>query len=112
MSHPNKAKGTRWESELAAYLGVKRIGSVNGSNDQGDLAHADFVIEAKNEAKHDLAGYMAELEREITNAGKRWGWAMIKKRRARVGDGYAVMPIWQARALMDYLSHLESGGEP
>src|SRR5882724_7259855 len=100
MSHPNKDKGTRWETELARYLGSPRIGSVNGANDKGDLFDPDWVLEAKDEQSIGLAGYMAEVEREVNNADhQRWGIALVKKRRAKVGDGYAVMPIWQFRAL-------------
>lgn len=112
MSHPNKVKGSRWEAELAAYLGVKRIGGVNGANDQGDLADPGWVIEAKNEQKIDLPQYMREVEREMGNAGKRWGVALVKNRRHSVGDGYAVMPLWLWRGLRDYLRHLEAGGAP
>jgi hypothetical protein len=108
MSHPNKVKGYNWEAALAKYLGCSRIGGVNGANDQGDLHDPDWVIEAKDEATIKLPEYMRELEREMGNAGKRWGVALVKNRRHSTGDGYAVMPIWLWRGLRDYLAYLES----
>jgi hypothetical protein len=107
MSHPNKARGYRWEAALAKYLNTKRIGGVHGANDQGDLTDTTWLIEAKDEKRLGLAGYMAEVEREMRNAGKDWGVALVKKRASPVADGYAVMPIWQWRALRDYLVDLE-----
>ena len=107
MSSKNKAKGYRWEAALAEYLNIKRIGGVNGANDQGDLADPAWCVEAKDWASIDLAQFMRELETEMSNSGKRWGIALVKRRRASTGEGYAIMPIWQWRGLRDYLAWLE-----
>lgn len=103
MSHPNKAKGTRWESEVARFLDLERLGSIHGKNDQGDLRHLQWVIECKDEQKINLAGYMDEAILEAVNAGKSLTVAVVKRRRRSVEDAYAVMPLWVFRAVMEYL---------
>jgi hypothetical protein len=112
MSHPNKVKGTRWESDVGRYLGVERIGAIYGNKDQGDLNDPDWVIECKNELRIDLAGYMDQLIAEWDNAGcKRWAVAIVKRRHKPVKDAYAVMPLWVYRELRDWIrAHEQTSG--
>ena len=66
--------------------------------DKGDLyGILGVCIEAKNEKRIDLAGYMKELEVEMKNSKSDIGAAVVKKRGTLdVGEYYAVMPmkIW------------------
>lgn len=108
MSHPSKVKGTRWESEVAAYLGTRRLGSIHGNKDQGDLDDDLFVIECKDEQRITLAQYMEELEAELMNDDlKDWAVAIVKRRRKNVKDAYAVMPLWLFREVKKALQEVE-----
>jgi hypothetical protein len=107
MSTPSKRKGSAWELAITKYLiekGWKHAERrIAGSNiDKGDIyGIIGCVIEAKNEKKIDLAGYMKELEVEIKNAKATTGAAIVKKRgTTNVGEAYAVMPVEVWVALM------------
>lgn len=107
MSTPSKRKGSAWELAIAKYLiemGWKHAERrVAGSTlDKGDIyGIIGCVIEAKNEKRIDLAGYLKELEVEMKNAKAETGVVMVKKRgTSSVADAYAVMPISLWVALM------------
>lgn len=100
MSTPSKRKGSAWELAIAKYLieqGWKHAERrIAGSTvDKGDIyGIIGCVIEAKNEKRIDLAGYMKELEVECANAKANTGVAIVKKRgTTSVGDAYAVMTV-------------------
>lgn len=104
MSHPNKIKGSRFESDAGHYLGVKRIGSVYGNQDQGDLEDSLFVMECKNENRIDLAGYMDQLMAEYGRAShKPFAVAIVKRRHRPIEDAYAVMPLWMFKRIRERL---------
>lgn len=107
MSTPSKRKGSAWELAIAKYLveegwkhAERRI--AGATLDKGDIyGIIGCVIEAKNEKRIDLAGYLQELETEMRNAKAETGVVMVKKRgTTSVGDAYAVMPIKLWVALM------------
>ncbi len=107
MTTPSKRKGSAWELAIAKYLvsnGWKHAERrVAGSTvDKGDIyGIIGCVIEAKNEKRIDLAGYMKELEVEMKNAKANTGAAIVKKRGTTdVGSAYAVMPVDVWIALM------------
>jgi len=100
MSTPSKRKGSAFELAIAKYLveqGWKHAERrIAGSTiDKGDIyGIIGCVIEAKNEKRIDLAGYMKELEVECANAKATTGAAIVKKRgTTNVGEAYAVMPV-------------------
>jgi hypothetical protein len=111
MANPNKAKGTRHESAvrdflnayLAAHAGVDEIPSWDarhvrrvaqmGAKDVGDMHAYPFVLEAKDTAKHDLPGFIAQANDEAKNAGFPFGVAVIKRRSAGVGRSYVCMDL-------------------
>lgn len=100
MTTPSKRKGSAWELAIAKYLvaeGWKHAERrIAGSTiDKGDIyGIIGCVIEAKNEKRIDLAGYMKELETEVKNAKGSTGVAIVKKRGTTdVGEAYAVMPV-------------------
>lgn len=98
-ANPSKARGTRWESELVAYLRDSgfphaRRNVQHGPNDIGDVGGVPkFAIEAKDTQKHDLAKFVKQANAEAENAGQPWGVAAIKKRRAATEDAYVVLDL-------------------
>lgn len=116
----NKAKGTRWESALVAYLAelwrgrfglVPRRVAQEGFADTGDLHGMDpFIAQAKDwrswEAaiREGLDG--AEVQR--VRAGADYGVAFVKRARRPVGQGYAVMTVETFARLLLRLRSAES----
>lgn len=100
MTTPQKRKGSDHELNIAKYLveqgwihAERRI--AGATLDKGDIyGIIGCVIEAKNEKRIDLAGYMKELDVEMHNAKATTGAAVVKKKGTRdVGEYYAVMPM-------------------
>lgn len=98
MTNRSRDKGTAWESAIVAYLrehgwphAERRARA--GAHDRGDIAGvAGVVIEAKNEARVTLAGYIAETLTEQANAAAAVGAAWVKRRgKTSAGDGYVIM---------------------
>lgn len=93
-----KAKGTRWESAIVAYLADHGFPhaerrTLTGTNDRGDInAAPGLVIEAKNQARHSWAEWVDEATQEAINAGAAIGLVWAHRRgKASPGDGYVVM---------------------
>ena len=112
MTNPSGRRGADWEQKVADYLkeafplAERRV--KNGRYDRGDTSGVPNVcIEAKAERSIDLPGYLDELEVEQANADARFGFVFVKNRRHGIGDGYAVMSIEKARALLVVLRDAE-----
>ena len=112
MANPSGRKGADWEQKVADYLkeafplAERRV--KNGRYDRGDTSGVPNVcIEAKAERSIDLPGYLDELAVEQENADARFGFVFVKNRRHGIGDGYAVMSIEKARALLVVLRDAE-----
>lgn len=105
----NKRKGAQFESDVRDHLRtlgyeVERL-RLTGKNDEGDLAlrlgDYTLVIEAKNTAKHDLARFVEESEREALNYAenrdqdlrKAIPVVLIKRRNKTISDSYAVVRL-------------------
>ena len=92
----SKAKGTRWESEIVAYLNgaglrVERR-TLSGVSDKGDVAGLPLVIEAKNCRTTELAAWVDEATVEARNAGVAAGVVGHHRRgKASPGDGFVTM---------------------
>lgn len=93
----SKAKGTAFESLFVKWL-RQRLGDdriermpLNGNKDRGDIAGVrtllgeKVVVEAKSHARYNLAGWIAEAEKERGNADAHVGVVVFK----RVGKGQA-----------------------
>jgi hypothetical protein len=100
MSNPSKRKGTEAERKVVEYLQTNGFPyaerrALAGALDKGDVTGVPgVVIEVKNHAALDLAGWLNELMREVDNAQARYG-AVVAKRRGH-GDPaqwYAIMPF-------------------
>lgn len=97
MNRP-KIKGTAWESAIVTWLrerGWSRVErrALSGTLDKGDIAGIPWVvIDGKNAARLDLAGWSAEVAQERANAGALVGviWAK-RKGKSSPGDGYVIM---------------------
>lgn len=98
MATSARAKGTRWESAIVDYLRTNGVPhaerrALNGSQDRGDVAGIPgLVIEGKNTARAELAGWLDEAEAERVNAGAAVAVVWHKRRgRASPGDGFVTM---------------------
>lgn len=104
MTNP---KGGRFEKEVLDYLrsfgyDVERL-RTTGKDDEGDLVlkarKGAFVLEAKNVAKMNLAGWVGEAETEAGNYMKHRNlayanFAVVHKRRGKgPGQAYVTMPL-------------------
>lgn len=100
MSNPSKRKGTEAERKVVEYLQANGFPyaerrALAGALDKGDVTGVPgVVLEVKNHAALDLAGWLNELMREVDNAQARYG-AVVAKRRGHgdAGQWYAIMPF-------------------
>lgn len=106
---PRSRKGPQFEVDLLKWF--RRIGMpterlrLAGMNDEGDLAVQDtdmvYVVEAKNEAKINLTGYVREARVEADNYAKARGLSrqkvmplvIVKKRNAPIAEAFVVVPL-------------------
>lgn len=107
MTSPQKAKGSAYEREVAAYLrenGFPQADRRYGAGvqyDKGDLVGIPNVtIECKNHAKIDLAQFIDEAIVEAKNARTKYGAAVIKRRRRGVAESYVVLTLQQFTELL------------
>jgi hypothetical protein len=111
MTNPSKKKGTKYESELVAYLryhlerpDIERR-ALSGTQDRGDIAGLEsWTIEAKNHNAQNFAGWLDETQREQRNAGTEYGLLVVRRRMKPVGQSFAVMTLDQ---LIDIIIDLE-----
>lgn len=100
-----KNKGSAYERTIVNYLrgcGFRADRTRAGwSDDRGDIhgitssTHGQqFVFECKNHKRIDLAGWVNELDTEISNAGSTVGAVIHKKRGTTDGaEQYATLPL-------------------
>lgn len=93
----SKAKGTRWETAIVRLLVdegflVERR-ALTGNADRGDISGlADWVIEAKDCARTELAAWVDEATVEQANAGARFAAVWHHRRgKASPADGFVTM---------------------
>lgn len=103
----SKRKGTAAETAIVTYL--RTLGftqterrALNGSLDRGDIAGIPgVVIEAKNCARQELAGWVREAELERDNDGATLGVVWHKRRgKAHPADWFVTMSGAQFAALL------------
>ena len=94
----SRAKGTAAETAVVKYLNENGFPyaerrALQGVNDRGDVAGIPgVVLEVKNAKRIDLAGWIKELEIEMSNAGASVGALVIKRvGKTDPGEWYAVM---------------------
>lgn len=108
MSAANKAKGSRYESEVCEALQSRGVRAKRlprtGVHDIGDaafpLSHGTLVLELKNRKQIDLATFVAESLVEAANYEHKYpaeapafGAAVVKRRQKNVMESYVVMEL-------------------
>ena len=102
-----KVKGSTFERSVVAYLRLAGFPQAartlaGACEDRGDISGVDHtVLEVKNHARLDLAGWISEARIEAENAGVP-RFAVVAKRRgvADVAESYAVVPLWLLAELL------------
>lgn len=116
MSNPNKAKGTRFESQTRDFLKqvpllekiTKRL-APTGFEDEGDVHISPFFcLQCKDVNRHDFAGWVDDAELQADRAHLPYGVAVVKRRRKGIGRSYAVMSLEGFRRLAAHLVALEA----
>ena len=102
-SSANKRSGTRFESEVVAYINEHKPYQVerraqHGALDRGDIIGVpDFAIECKNvkDWSKKLGSFVREAETEAENANVPFGAVVVKRRGDSVDRAYVVMSLEQ-----------------
>ena len=113
MSSANKKKGTAWESAVRNYANDRHLQSHRpaqmGAGDVGDVHTAGLLcIQAKDTASHRFGEWLADVEEQRERAGLPFGVVVAKRRRASVGDAYAVSTLDTLLALVRRLDVAEN----
>lgn len=107
----SKAKGTAAETAVVNFM--KTLGhwpyverrALSGANDRGDIAGIpEFVVEVKAGNRLCIPEWMAETEAERVRDVARFGLLVVKPKGVglgRVGDWWAIKPLWQEMELMN-----------
>ena len=110
MSSYNKAKGTKFESDVMKYL--RKLGhfaerlAKAGANDEGDLvtiiAGQTYILECKNRKSLDLPQFWAEAQAEAANYAKARGlvveppaFVIVKRRQHGVEKAWVIQDLDQ-----------------
>lgn len=108
MSSYNKAKGTKFESDIVKYL--RKLGHFAdrlaraGANDEGDvvtiIAGQTHILECKNKKSLNLPQFWAEAQTEAANYAKARGlvveppaFVIVKRRRGSIGDAWVIQNL-------------------
>lgn len=111
VSHPSKIKGDRFEIALREHFRAAGFDAdrtrAGYARDHGDLhlaatpAGPAVIVQAKNERRIDLSGYMRDVEAQRDAAGAEHGFAVVKRPGiADPGRQYAVMEVDWLLALL------------
>ena len=108
MSSYNKAKGSKFETDVMKYL--RKLGhfaerlAKAGASDEGDLvtiiAGQTYILECKNRKKIDLPAFWDETQKEAKNYAKARGlllpppaFVIVKRRNASIEDAWVVQTL-------------------
>lgn len=123
MSNPNKAKGTKWESDVRDFLRESGLDvevlRQRGSVDEGDGVVRSplgrFVLEAKNHRTISLPEFVrqARAEAELFAETRQLnvpvtGVAVVKARGKSTGDGFVVLSLADFRDLLKWAERLRA----
>jgi len=104
MANPNGRKGASFERQVADYLRDEWDDRIDrrvktGAKDKGDIANFRVaghrvVIECKNEAKINLAGWVGEAQEECLNDGALIGLVVAKRKgKGQPEDQYCILTL-------------------
>ena len=108
MSSYNKAKGSKFETDVMKYL--RKLGhfaerlAKAGANDEGDIvtiiAGQTYILECKNRKSINLPQFWAEAQTEAANYAKARGllqsplaFVIVKRRNASIEDAWVVQSL-------------------
>ena len=108
MSSYNKAKGSKFETDVMKYL--RKLGhfaerlAKAGANDEGDIvtiiAGQTYILECKNRKSINLPQFWAEAQTEAANYAKARGmvatppaFVIVKRRNASIADAWVIQPL-------------------
>ena len=110
MSSYNKAKGSKFETDVMKYL--RKLGhfaerlAKAGSADEGDIvtiiAGQTYILECKNRKSINLPAFWDEAEVEARNYAKARGqvvappaFVIVKRRNASIEKAWVIQPLEQ-----------------
>ena len=110
MSSYNKAKGSKFETDVMKYL--RKLGhfaerlAKAGANDEGDIvtiiAGQTYILECKNRKSLDLPQFWAEAQAEAANYAKARGlvveppaFVIVKRRQPGVEKAWVIQDLDQ-----------------
>ena len=108
MSSYNKAKGSKFETDVMKYL--RKLGhfaerlAKAGANDEGDIvaiiAGQTYILECKNRKAINLPQFWSEAQAEASNYAKARGlsveppaFVIVKRRNASIEQAWVVQPL-------------------
>ena len=111
VTSPQKQKGSAYERLIVDYLRNQgfnvdrtRAGWADDRGDVHGIQHpvlGSFTVECKNHKAMELAGWLAELDREVAANGGGLGAVVHKKRGDATGENqYATLPLWMLVQLL------------
>jgi hypothetical protein len=104
VGNPSKRKGTKFESEVVAYLQSRGFEAcerraLTGTQDRGDIAGIQgWMLECKNHNSHDFAAWMDEAEKQRNP--DEFGLLVVRRRLKTIDKAYAVLPFGDMVSLM------------
>lgn len=101
MTTPSQVKGDKWERDLVDYFKsegfdkARRCYGAGVHDGIGDILGIDlFTIEAKDQNRIDLAEWVDQAERQRHYSLNPFSVVIAKRRRKKVADAYAVIPLF------------------
>jgi hypothetical protein len=108
VSSYNKAKGSKFETDVMKYL--RKLGhfaerlAKAGANDEGDIvtiiAGQTYILECKNRKSINLPQFWAEAQTEAANYAKARGlpvnppaFVIVKRRRGSIEDAWVIQTL-------------------
>ena len=117
MTHPSKARGTRWEVAVAAFLRDAGFDEVYrmapaGEYDAGDLGGIpEVAFECRDRNRLTLSENVDDANERAHNKGAKYGVTVMKRRGRGAGDAYVALDLATfVRLLQDLLKDPAPGG--
>ena len=117
MTNPSKARGTRWEVAVAAFLREHGFGEVYrmapaGEYDAGDLGGIpEVAFECRDRNRLTLSENVDDANDRAHNKGAKYGVTVMKRRGKGAGDSYVAMDLATFVRLLQDLLQLSPPGE-
>lgn len=93
----SKAKGASYENEVVKYLRSRgfEVTRAKIGNATGDIIGIPgVVVEAKNQKRFDVAGWVDQMLGEVEAAHARLGMVIAKRpRKVDIGENYLIMTV-------------------